>query len=255
LNNLGLAYEEMEREAEALSCLHEAVSISRLHSLKRDEANSLISIGNFYLMRDQPGEAKKYYEQSLSAARAAGDNEMEEGCILSLAQAHRELGTFENFQEEFKKAAERADKLGHYENLIKFLTMAGEINLDEGESETASEMFEQALLFAFWRAVETTTQFAGSEERPRASGQVAYVIGRMTAGIENCVNDGKHEVAQSTLRSLLDRVKRKNYFDDVDFPINYLTYAVEYAETRPAEPMRKFIMDRLDAKKNLEEPE
>lgn len=255
LNNLGLAYDEMEREAEALSCWHEAVSISRLHSLKRDEANALISIGNFYLMRDQPGEAKDYYEQALSAARAADDADMEEGCILSLAQAHRGLGTFESFQEEFKTAAERAYRLGHYENLIKFLTMAGEINLDEGESETAAEMFEHALLFAFWRAVEATKQLDGTEERPSASGQVAYVIGRITASIENCVAGDKTQVAQSTLRSLLDRLRLKNYFDDVEFPINFLSYALGYAEMRPAGSIRKYIIDRLDAGKSPEDLE
>lgn len=253
LNNLGLAYDEMDREADALSCWHEAVSVSRSHSLKRDEANTLISIGNFYLMRDQPGEAKGFYEQALSAARAADDADLEEGCILSLTQAHRELGTFESFQEEFKEAAERADKLGHYEKLIKFLTMAGEINLDEGESGTAAEMFEHALLFAFWRAVEATKQFADAEERPGASGLAPYVIGRITASIENCVSGEKAELAQSTLRSLLDRLRLRNYFADVEFPINFLTYALEYAELKPAEPIGKYIVDRLDAGKSLED--
>jgi len=251
LNNLGLAYDEMEREAKALSCWHEAVSISRLHSHKRDEANTLISVGNFYLMRDKPEEAKGYYEQALSAAREANDADMEEGCVLSLAHAHRELRTFGSFQEEFKKAAERADKLGHYENLIKFLSMAGETNLDEAESETAAEMFEQALLFSFWRAIEITQQFTNAEEGPTIGSEVTYVIRRITAGIEKCLDEDKAEVARSALESLVNRLKQKDYFDDVNFPINYLTYAIEYCEIRPDEPIRKYITDRLDAGKSV----
>ncbi|HEX7318551.1 MAG TPA: tetratricopeptide repeat protein [Pyrinomonadaceae bacterium] len=255
LNNLGLAYDEMEREAEALSCWHEAVSICRLHSLKRDEANTLISVGNFCLVRDRPGEAKGYYEKALSAARAADDAVMEEGCVLSLAQAHRELGTFESFEEEFKRAAERADKLGHYENLIKFLTMAGEVNLDEGEAETAAEMFEQALVFAFWRVMETIRQFADAEERPDTTDQVAYVIGRIIENVESCVNGDKAEAARGTLQSLVDRLKRKDYFGNIEFPINFLTFAIDYVEIKPVAPIRKYIIDRIDAEKNLEDPE
>jgi tetratricopeptide (TPR) repeat protein len=250
LNNLGLAYDEMEREAEALSCWHEAVSISRLHSLKREEANTLISIGNFYLIRDQPGEARGYYEQALSAARATEDADIEEGCILSLAQAHRELGTFESVQEEFKKTAERADKLGHHENLIKFLTMAGEINLDEGESETAAEMFEHALLFSFWRALKITQEFTKAQEEPTVGRDLTYVIERITSGIEKCLDENKVEIAQNALKSLVHSLKQKDYFKDVAFPINYLTYATEYTEMRPPEPIRKYIIDRLDAERS-----
>jgi hypothetical protein len=114
-------------------------------------------------------------------------------------------------------------------------------------------MFEHALLFAFWRAVEATRHFADAEERPSASGQVPYVIGRIIASIENCVSGDKAELAQSTLRSLLDRLRLRNYFADVEFPINFLTYALEYAELKPAEPIGRYIVDRLDSGKSLED--
>lgn len=246
LNNLGLAYDELKQDSDALSCWREAVSISRSHSLKRDEANTLISIGNFYLMRDQPREAIGHYEQALSAARADNDVDMEEGCILSLAQAHRDLGTFESFQEEFKKTAERADELGHYENLIRFLTIAGEMNLDEGESETGAEMFEKAILFSLWRAVETIGQFTDVEERPVVGGEIAHVIERITLGIENCLKGDKADVARNTLHSLIERLMGRSYFDRLSFPINYLTYALEYCEVRSDEPIRHYIVGRLE---------
>lgn len=247
LNNLGLAYEETEQQAEALSCWDEAVSISRLHSLKREEANSLISIGNFCLMRDQPEQAKRYYEEAWSAARTAGDAEIEEGCVLSLAESHRQLGTFESFQEEFEKAVEMADKLAHYENLVKFLTMAGQINLDEGESEPSAEMFEQAILLAYLRALQRAQRFDNSPDRPQLAGEITDVIGRIRTAIENCIDRDKPEVARNMIQLLIDRLKARNYFDDASFPLNYLTYVLEYIDLRPAEHIRRYIVKRLDA--------
>jgi tetratricopeptide (TPR) repeat protein len=250
LNNIGLAYEETEQQSEALSCWDEAVSISRLHSLKREEANSLISIGNFYLMRDQPEKAKRNYEEAWSAARAAGDTEMEESCVLSLAEAHRQLGTFESFQEEFKKALERADELAHYENLVKFLTIAGQINLDEEESELSAEMFEQAVLLAFWRTLQTAQQFDNAPDRPLLGSEIADVIGRITTAIENCMDRDKPEVARNMAQSLIDRLKARGYFDNASFPLNYLTYAIEYVDLRPTERIHRYIVKRLDAEES-----
>jgi tetratricopeptide (TPR) repeat protein len=250
LNNLGLAYDEMEQEAEALSRLHEAVSVSRLHSLKHEEANTLISIGNFYLLRGSPGEAKGYYEQALNAARADGDIDMEESCILSVAQAHRDLGTFQTIQEEFKEALERANKLGHNENLTKFLAMAGEINLDEAEPEAAGEMFEQALLFTFLRGIELAQQFITHEESPEVGAELAYVLRRIMTGVEHSLETGRAEVAQNMLRSLVSRLKQKEVLNKVGFPLNYLTYAIEYIEVRPEEAIHKYIVDRLDEEKS-----
>lgn len=244
LNNLGLAYDEMGRDVEALRCWHEAVSFSRLHSLKRDEANTLISIGNFYLMSDQPAEAKGYYEQALSAARGDGDTDMEEGCILSLAHAHRKLGTFQGIEEEFKAAAERADKLRHYESLIKFLTLGGEVNLDEGESEASAEMFEQAFLFAFWRAVDVKQQFTHRDEDPRAGAEAGYVIRRILASVERSYEADKVAEAHKVVDSLVNRLKKKTYFGD-GFPINFLGLMEEYMKTRPNISMSEYIADKF----------
>ena len=244
LNNLGLAYEEMGKMTDALSCWYEAVSIGRLHGLKRDEANTLISIGNLYLVSDQPTEAKDYYEQALSAARAGGDIDLEESCILSLAHAHRKLGTFQAIEEEFKATAERADKSGHYEKVIKFLTLGGEVNLDENEPEASAVMFEQALLFAFWRAVKLTEQFTNRKEAPSADNEASYVIRRILVSVEQSYESGKVLAARSVVESLVNKLMERGCFGD-DFPINFLKLIEEFFTTRPSESMSKFVFERF----------
>jgi tetratricopeptide (TPR) repeat protein len=183
-NNLGLAYDEMGQEEEALKCWQEAASVSRANSLKHEEANALISTGNFHLVRDQPAQAKKYYEDALTLARDIEDADLEEGCILSLAQVNKDLGTFDSINEEFKRVAERANELGHYANFINFLLLAGEIDLEQGDAGTAAEMYEHAILFALSRAITLSNQFAKSTLKPRSATDIARVLNRILVAID-----------------------------------------------------------------------
>lgn len=62
-----------------------------------------------------------------SYARVAEDIDLEEDSILSLAYAHRELGTIENIADDFKAIAERADKLKHCNKQSLFMSKVGNI--------------------------------------------------------------------------------------------------------------------------------
>lgn len=252
LNNLGLAYEEMDQDAEALSRWHEAVSVSRLHSLKRDEANTLISIGNFYSERDQTEEAKGYYEQALSAARESDDIDMEEACILSLAYAHRKLGTFTDMEGEFTKAAERANEMGHHDNLIEFLTIAGEVNLDESESEASAEMFEQALLLAFWREVDLNQQFAGRPENPNAGAGAGHVFRRILASVERSIEAGEEAESRKVIELLIDKLRERKYFGS-GFPINLLASMAAYFTASPNCSISEYVVGELKTQPERDE--
>jgi tetratricopeptide (TPR) repeat protein len=210
LNNLGLAYRTLSQAQEALTCFNEALELSRRHYRKRDESIVLISLGNFYLLDEQPDKAKHYYESALTVARAAEDTEWEENSILSLAYAHRQLGTFDSIAEDVKVVAEQALALKHYENSIKFLILGGKINLDEDEPESSAEMFEQALLIAFMFMHERLQQIGSRIELS----SVAMGLREVVAGICDCIEDvlekGNIRNAKAMYDSLINKFQRRS---------------------------------------------
>jgi tetratricopeptide (TPR) repeat protein len=152
-NNLGLAYQALSQNEKAIDQFNAAFDLSRLHYRKREEARILISLGNYYLADDAPTQARDFFELSLAAAREAEDATMEEASMLSLAYAHRELGTFANISAEFESVAERAGTLKHYEVLISFLTLAGEIDFHDGDIEGSIKMFDHALMLSLTNTI------------------------------------------------------------------------------------------------------
>jgi tetratricopeptide (TPR) repeat protein len=246
-NNLGLAYEEMGEEQEALKCWHEAVSASRADSLKHEEANALISIGNFHLARDQAAQAKTYYYDALTIARDIEDADLEEGCILSLAQVHKDLGTFDSIKEEFKRVAERANELGHHANFISFLLLAGEIDLEEGDADTAAAMYEHAILFALSRAITLSNQFAKSTLKPRSATDIARVLNRILVAIDQGLKNNQRQSVEEMYDALISRLKSRGYWEDGGFPIDYLTLIGDFLTARPTQSIREYMAKRYRA--------
>lgn len=246
-NNLGLAYNEMGQEEEALKCWHEAVSASRADSLKHEEANALISIGNFHLARDQAAQAKTYYDDALTIARDIEDTDLEEGCILSLAQVHKDLGTFDSIKEEFKRVAERANELGHHANFINFLLLAGEIDLEEGDAGTAAEMYEHAILFALSRAITLSNQFAKSTLKPLSATDIARVLNRILVAIDQGLKNSQRQSVEEMYDALISRLKSRGYWEDGGFPIDYLTLIGDFLTARPTQSIREYMAERYRA--------
>ena len=223
LNSLGLTYEDLEQETDALTCWHEAVDLSRKNELGREEANTLISIGNFYLKGGKFESAKLYYEQSLEAAMRLGNIEMEEAAMLSLALAHRRLGSFSEIEEEFTRIAERSGKLNHHEHLIKFLAIAGSVNLDEGEIDKSVEMFEKAFLFAYWRILEFAAPFIESgAEMPINMLELPFLLTHFEHSLQLAVENGKREIALTIYTKLIDSLNNHEIWQEYNFIVNLL---------------------------------
>jgi nucleoside phosphorylase/tetratricopeptide (TPR) repeat protein len=242
LNNLGLSYQGLSQQDEALKYFNEALSVARSHSLHRDEANTLISLGNFHL-QDEPAVAKEYYEQALIAARAAEDVDMEEGAMLSLAYAHRKLGTTDEIAQELKAVAERANELGHNEHFVKFLVLAGEVNLEEGEAESAADMFEKALAFATLAMVRDLSQLGSEEDVRLRFPEWTHALGRLLASLQQALEDGKLELAGTFYRELLDKVQSAEYWGGNNFMLKYLLPIGEYISEPRDEPMWKYVTE------------
>ena len=244
LNNLGLAYRASSQDQEALACFHDALELCRQHSLKHDESKALISLGNFYFEGKQPEKAKDYYEQALAAAHAAEDIHMEEGSVLSLAYAHRQLGTFEEIADDFKAVAERAGALEHYENLLQFLTFAGEMNFEEGETGVAAKMFEQALLVATWIGYDRLQKLKSHSEIHTHVLHLFDVMARICALVDEASHDDDvGERAQALYDTLIDNLRHSEFWDkDGSWIVDLLGPLGDYLSKRPEQSAWEFFL-------------
>lgn len=209
LNSIGLACEELEKETESLTYFHEAVRLAHSNNLYHEETNTLLSIGNFYWLREDYLQAKSYYEQALKIAQENGDIEMEEGAMLGLAESHRKLGTVAEIEKEFQRIAERADELKNYENLCKFSTIAGSVNLEEGKAEEAAEMYEQALILVYWRIVVFVSQLAPDQKNLINTLEFSFVLSRLGFSIKYVIEKGEVEVVKRMFELLMKRLENK----------------------------------------------
>ncbi|MEH1949261.1 MAG: tetratricopeptide repeat protein, partial [Nostoc sp.] len=214
LNNLGLAYSSLFKIQEAFDCFNTALNLSRQYYRKCDESRIFISLGNLYLLNDQPEQAKNYYENALVAAREIEDTDWEEGSILSLAYAHKELGTFDDIADDFKAIAERACDLGHHESCIKFLTFGGKINLEENEPESAADMFDKALSIALMRTYERLSQSGRRVNVSFLSQELTEVIDGIGDSIQESVENNAVEYAVVMYQSLLDKLHSENHWEE-----------------------------------------
>ncbi|MDF5726658.1 MAG: tetratricopeptide repeat protein [Rhizonema sp. PD38] len=212
LNNLGLAYGALSQTQAALECFNNALNLSRQHYRKRDESRIFISLGNLYLLNDQPEQAKSYYENALIAAREIEDTDWEEGSILSLASAHKELGTFDNIADDFKTVAEQACNLAHHESCIKFLTFGGQINLAENEPESAADMFDKALSIALMRTYKRFSQCGKRVDYSFLAQELREVIDGIGDSIKESVENGTVEYAVAMYQSLLDKLHSQDHW-------------------------------------------
>ena len=243
LNNLGLAYRASSQDQDALDSFHNALTLSRQYYQKRKESNVLIDLGNHYLEGNQPEKAKKYYEQALIAARAAEDDDLEEGSMLSLSYTHRQLGTFDEIAEDFKAVAERAVELKHYENLVQFTTFAGEINLEEGDTEAAVEMFEFALTAALTLGYSRFQQFKSHSEAPALLPELIDVILRICVSVDEALQNDAPERAQALYDGLLDRLHDWESWDETGlWMIDYLKPIGSYLAELPEQSIREYVV-------------
>lgn len=147
LSNLALAYRDIDPEEET-RCLDRALTLAQDNFLKREEAEVLIRLGNLAVTDEEPERAKEYFERAMKASTAAEDSEMEEKSMASLVRPHLELGTAKEIEVEFLRILERANDLGHYENLFVLLFAATEINFSEKEFDEAAKTLFQAFQVA-----------------------------------------------------------------------------------------------------------
>lgn len=249
LNNLGLAYGEISNTVEALSRFNQALALCQTHSLRKEEANTLISLGNHFLT-DNPAISKEYYSQALLAARAAQDIDLEEGSMASLALACRKLGEYKEIADELKDIAARAERLHHHEKLVKLLTIAGLIELDGGDVDSSVEMFEKALLFSWFLASKSIEQFLMESQQPFHFIEFSYVIGRILDEFDRLIAGNEREKASDLFERLIRKIKTTNHLEENSLMLAHLLPIGQYLRGSCDEPFIQYVTRRwseLDA--------
>jgi tetratricopeptide (TPR) repeat protein len=247
LNNLGLAYESLLRDEEALTIFHRALKASRQHYRKREEANILISFGNFYLERRDPRRAKGYYEESLDAARAAEDTSMEEASLLSLAYAHRQLGTFSEIADDFKVVAERSATLKHYKHLILFLTLEGEIDFDKGDIEGSIKMFEQAAMLALTVPIKRFGQLRYDVLELMSTSMLPKVVAKILISADRAFREGRIGDVESFCRGLREMLREERWGSVGTLLIENPIRQIElYLKERPDQDLLDYVSGDTD---------
>ena len=239
LNNLGLVRKEQNDKIRSAELFNEAIELAHKHSLHAQEANALISLGN--LFQDEPETARIHFDQALNAARLSKDIDMEEGAMLSLGFAHRELGTFDDISTEFQKVAERANELNHNENLIKMLTLGGEVNLEEGEAEAAAEMFEKALLFAYHEGLKSILQFHKDSYGPFHFSQLTHVLRRIIAAMIQAFEENSADLPNSFYQELKRKINEANYWSEKVLIMQFLQPIENYFVEVPSQTFEKYV--------------
>ena len=215
LHQLGLAYQALLKDDDALGYFDKGLKLSQKHNLMHKEGSLLLSKGNLYLEREVPDQAKLLFSQALEMARNIGDLNLEEGSMLSLAYAHYQLGTFDSIVEDFQNVLDRATTQKRYENLPEFLLFAVRVNIDEDEIKSAADSFEGALI------ITVTSDFEQLEQMDEKSGDFLLLPGYkfILTDLVSLINHLKHtdrsEQAYEFLSQIKERLHQKEQWGDI----------------------------------------
>ena len=95
LNNLGNAYRELRRFAEAITCYQQSLAIKRETNDRHGEGQTLNNLGNTHQEIRRFAEAITCYQQSLAISRETGDRRFEGSALNNLGTAYAQLRRFE----------------------------------------------------------------------------------------------------------------------------------------------------------------
>jgi tetratricopeptide (TPR) repeat protein len=116
LNNLGNAYQELQRFEEAIGCHEQALAIRRERGDRRGEGLTLNNLGNAYQGPRRFEEAIGCYQQALAIRRESGDRYGEGQALNNLGSAYQQLSRFEEaigcYQQDIAICRESGDRYG-----------------------------------------------------------------------------------------------------------------------------------------------
>ena len=247
LSELGTVYQALTKKKKALDSFNEALTLSQKHHFKKLEVTSFIDLGNYHLDENQVEQAKECFEKALEFARIIEDKYLEEGSMLSLVYAHFDLGTVKDVWTDFEKMAQQADRLQHYENLIQFLTFAGQVSFEEGKLDDAVKIFEQAVMLALIVGDENLPKQKSVSDYAVIVNEVVKVIREFSRIIEKALNTHKQTGAQEFHKRLYNQLQQQGYWKIIQPSIEPLFSAIgDYLKMEQDVPMTTYILSKLN---------
>ena len=146
--NLGNAYSDLGRIAEALDCYQQALAIDREIGDRRGEGVDLGNLGNAYRGLGRIAEAIAYHEQALTIAREIGDRRGEGADLGDLGNAYYSLGRSAEAIAYYEQALTIAREIGDRRNEGVWLSNLGIAYRDLWRIAEAIAYHEQALTIA-----------------------------------------------------------------------------------------------------------
>ena len=146
LNNIGMLYRKLERPTEALEHYHQALQIRQIEGPSGSLANVLNNIGNIHRDLEQYEEALQKYQQALELGPTETSGRV--NTLDNLCSTQQSLGALAEaaacFRQILDIRREHNNQAGQVSTLINLATVTRE----QGDPETALELFEEAFELA-----------------------------------------------------------------------------------------------------------
>lgn len=145
LQVIGISYDQLDKDDEALRYFQQALEVRRKLDDKRGIAVTLNSMAQIQEQSGKSAEAEKNYQEALAIRRAIGDENGVGGTLLDLGGFHLDLGHYDEALELFKQALQVQRDLGNESSQGLCLNNIGLTYLSKADYENALTYFQQAL--------------------------------------------------------------------------------------------------------------
>ena len=145
LQAMGVAYQQLDRQPDALRSFQDSLAIKQKLGLKSGIAESLSAIAQVNRAMGNMDQALTGYTQALALMRETGDKAGTAGAINDLGNLLYDQGKYDQALGLFKEFLRIETELGDEQNQGLGLNNIGNIYLARGDYEDARTYFEQAL--------------------------------------------------------------------------------------------------------------
>ena len=143
---IGLAYNNLGQKREALKYYQQSLSIARGAGDRDGEAASLSNIGTILSQLGQTQEGLKYLEQALAIERELGQRKNEAATLNNLGMAYSDLGQGQEALKYFERALALEREIGNRTGEAVALNSLGVANDKLGRRQESLKYYQQALV-------------------------------------------------------------------------------------------------------------
>jgi tetratricopeptide (TPR) repeat protein len=145
LNDLGLLYQDLGDNQQALSYFHQALPLRRQVGDRKSEATTLNNIGGVYANLGDNQQALSYFQQALPLRRQVGDRKGEATTLNNIGGVYANLGDNQQALSYYQQALPLFRQVGDRTGEATTLNNIGLVYANLGDNQQALSYFHQAL--------------------------------------------------------------------------------------------------------------